>query len=266
MPAIFTVATYNVLAGAYAHRGWYRRTPAIVLTPEWRVPALARHIAGLNADLICLQEVEPPVVGRLKAEIGRLGYNVHYARNGAGRPDGLAIFYREESFTAMSATRLVFRDGGGVAPDSGYIALIGLFRIEDRLLGVINTHLQWDAPGIPREERRGCRQARELQGEYRKLESSATGWILAGDLNDTPESELAAMMRDTGLDYAHRELGDPATCNVNGQARMIDYLYHSSALRAEPEAPRLIDKHTILPCAEEPSDHVALVARFEWKD
>jgi mRNA deadenylase 3'-5' endonuclease subunit Ccr4 len=262
----FSVATYNVLASAYAHRGWYPRTPAVVLTPEWRIPALAHRISAFKADLFCLQEVEPAVVGRLKAELAQVGYHVHYARNGAGRPDGLAIFYREKIFTSVSATHLVFTDGGGVAPDSGYIALIALLQVENRLLGVMNTHLQWDPPDHLPEDRRGYRQAREVVNEYKKRESAAAGWIVAGDLNDTPDSALAAMIRETGLDYAHRELGAAATCNVNGQARMIDYLFHSAALRSEPEAPPPIDHSTILPSAEEPSDHVALIARFAWKD
>ena len=262
----FSVTTYNVLASAYAHRGWYPRTPAVVLTPEWRIPALAHKIPALNADLLCLQEVEPAVVGRLKAELGQSGYDVHYARNGEGRPDGLAILFRAVRFTSVSATRLVFTDGAGVAPDSGYIALIALFRVENRLLGVINTHLQWDPPDSPPEGRRGFRQARQLLREYKNLENAAAGWILAGDLNDTPGSELTAMMRRTGLDYAHRQLGATATCNVNGEARLIDYLYHSNALRSDPQAPLAINRDTILPSAEEPSDHVALTASFAWKD
>ena len=55
----FTAVSYNVLAAAYIQRAWYRRTPALVLDPTWRVPALVQYISLLNADLICLQEVEP---------------------------------------------------------------------------------------------------------------------------------------------------------------------------------------------------------------
>jgi len=266
MPISFSVATYNVLANAYAHRGWYPRTPAMVLTPEWRVPALVQRISELKSDLLCLQEVEPEVLARLKAEFACVGYAAHYALKGAGRPDGLAIFYRADSLTAVSATRLAFADGGGVAPDSGYIALIALFRAEHRLLGVINTHLHWVRPDSRPQERRGYRQGRQLVREYRKLETTAAGWILAGDLNDTPDSELAAMMREAGLNYAHRELGAAATCNVDGEARMIDYLYHSAALRSKPEALPRIDNYTILPSAEQPSDHVPLAARFTWEN
>jgi mRNA deadenylase 3'-5' endonuclease subunit Ccr4 len=265
MPVSFSVATYNILASAYAHRGWYPRTPAIVLRPEWRIPALARHVAGLKADLLCLQEVEPDLLARLRAELAVSGYDVHYARNAGRRPDGLAMFYRKEAFITVSASRLVFTDGDGAAPDSGCIALIALFRVEERLLGVINTHLLWDPPGSSLTAQRGYRQARQLLAEYRKLENSAAAWILAGDLNVTPESALVAMMRGAGLDYAHRRLS-VATCNVKGEARMIDYLYHSTALCSEPDAPAPIDDRTILPSAEQPSDHVPLMARFTWLD
>jgi endonuclease/exonuclease/phosphatase family metal-dependent hydrolase len=237
----------------------------MVLTPEWRIPALAQHVAGLRADLLCLQEVEPETLARLRVELAASGYDVHYARNAGRRPDGLAMFYRKESFASVNASRLVFADGDGASADSGCIALIALFRVEDRLLGVINTHLLWDPPGSPLEAQRGYRQARQLLAEYRKLENTAGGWILSGDLNVTPDSALAAMIHDAGLAYAHRGLDAAVTCNVNREARMIDYLYHSAALDAAPERPTPIDHGTILPSAEQPSDHVALAARFRWK-
>ena len=56
---MFSVASYNVLASAYIERAWYRRTPVIALDRAWRVPALVQHVAKLDADILCLQEVEP---------------------------------------------------------------------------------------------------------------------------------------------------------------------------------------------------------------
>jgi hypothetical protein len=44
---------------------------------------------------------------------------------------------------------------------------------------------------------------------------------------------------------------------------MIDYLFHSPALFSEPRAIISISDGTALPCAEEPSDHVAMTARFD---
>jgi hypothetical protein len=74
------------------------------------------------------------------------------------------------------------------------------------------------------------------------------------------------MLESAGFPYAHRDLGEIFTCNVNQQARMIDYLVHSRSLRAEAIAPVKIDNQTILPSAEQPSDHVAILAKFSWQD
>ena len=68
----FSVTTYNVLADAYANRAWYPRTPALVLDPTWRVPALVQYIAAIDAEIICLQEVELASWPRCGYDLARL--------------------------------------------------------------------------------------------------------------------------------------------------------------------------------------------------
>ena len=264
---MFTVATYNLLASAYINRAWYPRTPALVLNPAWRIPALAQYVSALDADLLCLQEVEPDVFATLRTSLAGSGYGVHYARKSAGRPDGVAIFYRKEKFEPVNATRLNYVDAQGAEADSGYVALIALFRAADRILGVIDTHLSWDPPGTALELQRGYRQARQLLTEYEKsVGGPADAWILAGDLNATPDSALIGMIRQTDFDYSHNGLADAASCNVNGEARMIDYIFHSSALRSDPVEIIPVDNRAVLPSAEQPSDHVAIRARIVWRN
>jgi mRNA deadenylase 3'-5' endonuclease subunit Ccr4 len=261
----FSVATYNLLASAYVNRGWYPRSPAMVLNPAWRIPALAQYVSALNADLLCLQEVESDVLATLRTTLAARGYGVHYARKTAGRPEGVATFYREEKFKPVNATRLFYADAQAGEADSGYVALIALFRAADRLVGVINTHLLWDPPGAVSELQRGYRQARQLLIEYEKTARSADAWILAGDLNVTPDSALIAMIRQAGFEYSHHGLPGAASCNVNGQARMIDYIFHSSALSSGPAGITHVDNLTTLPSADQPSDHVAIAARIHWR-
>ena len=136
----------------------------------------------------------------------------------------------------------------------------------DKTLGVINTHLTWDPPNTARELQRGLRQIQQCVADYRLAAAEADGWIVSGDFNVTPDSETVGLLRDAGFDFAHRELAAAATCNMSGSARMIDYLFHSAALSAAPSAPRRIDDQTILPSAEEPSDHIPIMARFDWRD
>lgn len=262
---MFSVASYNVLAGAYVQRAWYRRTPALVLDPAWRVPALVQHISKLQADILCLQELEPETFVGLRTFLGERGYGAQYARKSAGRPDGCAILYRREAFELINLRAIAYADGAGVAPDTGYIALTALFRSGAGALGVINTHLTWDPPNTPREAQRGLRQAQQLVAEYEISAAQARGWIIGGDFNSTPSSEVVSVMERVGLKYAHRALADVFTCNIGARARMIDYLFYSPALHADPVTPTRIDDQTILPSAEQPSDHVAIVSKFGWK-
>jgi hypothetical protein len=67
---------------------------------------------------------------------------------------------------------------------------------------------------------------------------------------------------DSGLvdAYAGRE---QATCNQNRKAKRMDYIFHTPGLKAEPAKLMEIDDLTPLPSADEPSDHLALVAAIE---
>src|SRR5262245_33420327 len=137
----FTVATYNVLATSYLDRGTYR-TPRELLRPEWRVPALVRHIASLAVDLLCLQEVEADVFAALASRLSPEGYIGHYELKGRDKPDGCATFFRQSAFSHRHSQRLEYADREkGPQEHSGFIALLVVLEHAGRLLGVANTHL-----------------------------------------------------------------------------------------------------------------------------
>jgi CCR4-NOT transcription complex subunit 6 len=262
----FSVVSYNVLASAYIQRAWYRRTPALVLDPAWRVPALVQYISDLNADLFCLQEVEPESFVALRTFLGERGYSGEYARKLAGRPEGLAVFYRRTRFDWLSSRVVAYADGAGIGQDTGYIAQLIMMRNGDKTLGVINTHLTWDPPNAAREARRGLRQMQQCLAVYRSHAADAGAWIISGDFNATPESEIVALALQAGLQFPHNNLAAVFTCNIGGSARLIDYLFYSPRLSAEASVLSSIDAQSVLPSAEQPSDHVAIMSRFEWRD
>jgi endonuclease/exonuclease/phosphatase family metal-dependent hydrolase len=132
-------------------------------------------------------------------------------------------------------------------------------------IGVINTHLTWDPPDAAPEAQFGYRQVSQLLGEYKRMESATRGWVVAGDFNATPENAAIAHLAGAGLDFTHRDLPGVYTCNANARARMIDYLFYSASLQAEPLSVPCIDDRTVLPSAEQPSDHLPVRARFHWK-
>jgi endonuclease/exonuclease/phosphatase family metal-dependent hydrolase len=235
------------------------------LDPAWRVPALVQHITKLGADIFCLQEVEPETFVALRTFLGERGYGAQYARKFDGRPDGCAILYRRDAFDLISVRSFRYAGAGGSAADTGHIALVAQFHTGDSLLGVINTHLAWDPPDAARSAQHGLCQALQLVAEYEDSAPQARGWIVTGDFNATPGSEIVSAMEKAGFKYAHKGLPEVFTCNVGASARLIDYLFYSSEFHADPVVPATIDDFTILPSSEQPSDHVAITAKFAWK-
>jgi mRNA deadenylase 3'-5' endonuclease subunit Ccr4 len=259
-----TVATYNVLASAYVQRARYPRVSAIVLDPAWRVPALAQHITSFDTDVLCLQEVESATLGALRSRLGPSRHAARYARKNGGSPEGCATFYRHDVLQLIDEIVIPFSDGGAAETATGNVALITIFRAAARRIGVVNTHLTWDPPGTARECRRGLRQILELLLEYKNVAASAEAWIIGGDFNVPPDSEIVSLIEESGFRCAHHGRPVANTCSFNGEAKKIDYLFHSQNLQSYPYEVCPIDGRTILPSAEQPSDHVAVIARFEF--
>jgi mRNA deadenylase 3'-5' endonuclease subunit Ccr4 len=260
----FSLATYNILAQAYITPERYLRTPATVLASIWRRPALVRHVVALNTDVVCLQEVEDETFAAVQQVLEPRGYIGHFARKGGGKPDGCATFIRQSALTLRRLHQLMYTDGSGTEPHAGHIALIVLLEYRGRTLGIVNTHLQWDPPDRPRDQQHGYRQIRQLLQERALIDSRCEAWIICGDLNVTSDSHVVASLHAAGFDYAHRTSGVMYTCNANARARMIDYVFHTEALRAQPVAVPVIDDQTPLPSFEQPSDHLALMTHFVW--
>jgi mRNA deadenylase 3'-5' endonuclease subunit Ccr4 len=261
----FEVATYNVLATAYLGRGDYSAVPPGLLDPEWRVPALVRHVAALGADVLCLQEVEADAFAALREGLGPLGYSGLMEFKGRGKPDGCATFYREGRFTPRRSARLSYQDDeGGPGEHSGFLALLLALSHEGRTLGVANTHLRWDPPGRPRREQVGHRQAAELIEACGGFDPVCDGWVVCGDFNRRPDSEVVATFREDGFDFAHRGRPHVISAVTDRRSSLIDHLFHTRTLAATPIDPPPVDGSMVLPSREHPSDHLALAASFEW--
>jgi mRNA deadenylase 3'-5' endonuclease subunit Ccr4 len=260
----FSLTTYNVLAQAYITPTRYPRTPGPVLASAWRQPALVRHIVALGTDVVCLQEVEDETFAAVQQALGPLGYTGHFAKKGGGKPDGCATFIRQSTLAWSTVHPLMYSDGAGTEPDSGHLALVMLCTYKGRPLGLVNTHLQWDPPGTPPDRQRGYRQIRQLLQERGRIAPTCEAWIICGDLNVTPESHVVAVLRAEGFDYTHRMLAGTSTCNASARANMIDYVFFTEAFRAQPVAVLVIDDQTPLPSYDQPSDHLALMAHFNW--
>ncbi len=247
--------TWNVLATAYIRSSYYPNTAARFLDAEWRVPAITRRALAFDADVIALQEVEDEVFEALRAALADRGYAGTFAQK-KDKPEGGAIFHREERLSLVEARRVEYRDG------SGHIAQLVTFDREGSRLAVLNTHLKWDQPGTPPALQFGFRQASEIIVLLEAQRAAHDAQIVCGDLNVTPDSDVVRELRAAGFIDAHKDLHDIATCNSNGVAKLIDYVFYRGALRATPVRPAAIDDATPLPSEDLPSDHVPLEVRF----
>jgi endonuclease/exonuclease/phosphatase family metal-dependent hydrolase len=263
----FTVATYNVLAGAYVRPEWYPRTPAPLLAPEHRIPALAEHLAALDADLFCLQEVEETVMDALRRPLARQGYGTAaFLLKDLGKPDGCAFFLRDGRFASPRFSPVRYADDAEGQPPSGHVALVLAAEVEGRCLALANTHLKWDPPGTPRERQYGYRQVCRLLEARQELVPEAEGWIVCGDLNVTAQSEVVRALQEAGFSATPPVGSGGPTANPNGRAKRIDWLFHDEALTAEPLPRPVVEDDTPLPGPGEPSDHVAVASRFNWRE
>ena len=247
------MASYNVLADAYIVPRFYPRTPAALLDPLTRRPALIRRVSGLGADVICLQEVDGPVLEALRAELEPQGCAVRFVQKHR-KPDGCALIARV-GIVLQHVENVRFAD------DTGHVALAVVIEHEGRLLGVATTHLKWDPPGTARDEQRGYRQVTELLEVLRG--SPCASWIVCGDFNAVEGSEVARAMASAGFRDLYAGRPDAWTCNSNGRATRIDFLFHTPDLDGRAGDVPPIDDETPLPGPGEPSDHLPIVGWFE---
>jgi endonuclease/exonuclease/phosphatase family metal-dependent hydrolase len=209
-----------------------------------------------------MQEVEADVFAAFEAGLAGLGYTGVHALKGANRPDGCAAFFRTSCFELITAGRMAYADGEVDGRPSGHIAQLLLFKQQEKVLAVLNTHLKWDPPETPRERQWGYRQITQAVGMLDAEATSAAGQIVCGDLNVTPESDVVATLLEAGFDYTHRRDSGARTCNSNGEPKLIDYLFYRGDLQADPVPLPAIDGRTPLPSPEQPSDHLPLLAHF----
>jgi mRNA deadenylase 3'-5' endonuclease subunit Ccr4 len=261
----FRAATYNVLATAYIRPDWYVGVPPELLRPGRRVPALVGHVVSLDADLLCLQEVEGETLAALRSALEPLGYEGYFEKKGRGKPDGCATFFRQSAFALREVQRLEYQDEErGPSRHSGHIALLLCLEHRGDLLGVANTHVRWDRPGLSSTEHVGYRQVMELLEVCERFTPTCRGWLICGDFNATADSGVVAAMTAAGYRYAHAGSPHARSRVANERALLIDYLFHSGRLRASAFDPPAVGDDTLLPSEEQPSDHLALVAELDW--
>jgi endonuclease/exonuclease/phosphatase family metal-dependent hydrolase len=243
--------SWNVLADAYVRAEYYPGVDATLLRPGARTDEIAALVEASDADVVCLQEVEPPVLQALSR------WDAREARK-RGKPDSCMIAARRR-VTIDEVRVIAFADGAPDREDSGHVAAIATATIGGgAVVRIACTHLRWDRAATPSSERWAVRQARQLIEALDPIDALPT--IVCGDLNVTPHDEVHAMLRAAGL--VDSCVDAPTACS-NGRARRIDHVLHTPDLRATAIAPIALVDASLLPSLELPSDHAPVVVWFE---
>lgn len=240
------LATWNVLCDAYLRPSLYPAVPPKWLEPHTRLPAVIRRALQLDADVLCLQEVDAHTAQALNTALGQHGYVGRWRQKSGGKPDGCAMFWR--GLEAVDELTLVHSDG------SGHVAQATVFRS----IRVVTTHLKWSARGAP--DRVTVSQAHALTAWLG--ESSAVPTLLCGDFNVTPDDEVMHVLVSAGFEDVFGGATTPQTCVANGRSSRIDHVVARGVV-ARPAAVQFDQQGRVsLPDADEPSDHVPLLV--EW--
>ncbi len=253
----FKVMTYNVLAQSYARSDLYPGSPPEALDATRRHALLLSRIEGLDADLLCLQELEPGIHDALRGRLETTHHSFYAQRK--GRPEGAAIFARRSRFDLAGHGVLRFE---AHRPGDDDLALIATLVAEDRPLHVASVHLPFRPESTPRAEHTGCSQMLELIG-YRDATAPRATWIFGGDFNATSQSVVLASALERGMEESCRTQRPWDTCAINGRPRKIDYLLFSKGhLEPHPGVLPRLYRDTALPSLTEPSDHLPLCVDF----
>jgi mRNA deadenylase 3'-5' endonuclease subunit Ccr4 len=257
----FVVCSYNILASSYVQPRFYPHVAVEHLRPEWRLGALADAVEGLAAQIVCLQEVEEDSYAVLRHRLSSIGYGGLFVKKAGDRRDGCATFFDQSRFSLRGVREVIYDDAVEGQPASGNVALLLHLRDGEQTLGIANTHLKWQSLTTPDDLRIGLRQARQLVAEL----TPGDAWIVCGDFNARSDTSTLDTFWQAGFRDAYASRPDDFTCNSNELVKRIDYLLYRGPLGAQPRALPAIESTTPLPSLEQPSDHLAIGATFEWR-
>ncbi len=243
------VASYNILANSYLNPEWYTRSKLEALKWEKRKDLLAQKITQINADIICLQEVETDAFHLLENSWPNKSYQGIFYLKDYGKPDGCATFFRQDTLKLNQEQAIYYRDRAKGQINSGHLALMLDFEFDVGLLRIVNTHLKWD--NQRKEQHLGYKQIGELIDKCVREDDSSFGWVICGDLNAQPRSFVIKELLKHNFQDAYAQKEQP-TCNPNGRAKRLDYIFHSTNIDSQPVKLMEIDDATPLPSEIEP--------------
>jgi len=220
----FRIMSFNILAETYATSERHSYVPCWALSGDYRKQRILKEILQLDADIICLQEVEgkqfseffePELRNEKYAGIFRPKSRARTMDNTAN-VDGCAMFFRKEKFRIIEDRLIEFqslalsrfseltgdRAGFERVMTKDNIAVAAVLEVLSRQgqrksskIIIANTHIHWD----PDMSDVKLLQAQFLTEELSSLKAKIgedCPMVVAGDFNSMPSSGVYSLLRD----------------------------------------------------------------------
>ncbi|XP_058190130.1 carbon catabolite repressor protein 4 homolog 4 isoform X3 [Rhododendron vialii] len=105
----FRLVSYNILAQAYAKSEQFPHSPSPCRKWKTRSQAILNLLKGLEADFLCLQEVDE-YDSFYKGNLESHGYASVYIRRSRKKPDGCGIFYKHKNVELILEEKIEYND------------------------------------------------------------------------------------------------------------------------------------------------------------
>ncbi|XP_008124042.2 protein angel homolog 2 isoform X3 [Anolis carolinensis] len=216
----FTVMSYNILSQDLLEDNshLYKHCQHHLLTWNYRFPNILAEIKKLNADVLCLQEVQEDQYGtQIKPSLEALGYHCEYKMRTGRKPDGCATCFKTSKFSLVSSSPVEFFRRNIPLLDRDNVGLVLLLQPRfycktGATICVANTHLLYN----PRRGDIKLTQLAMILAEIANLAIREDGrfcpLVFCGDFNSVPHSPLYNFLTEGKLNYEGLAIG-----KVSGQ-------------------------------------------------
>ncbi|KAM4741274.1 2',5'-phosphodiesterase 12 [Anableps anableps] len=230
-PAV-RVVSYNILADIYAQTDLsktvlYPYCAPYALQLDYRQNLIKKELAGYNADIVCLQEVDKGVfVDSLTPALDAYGLDGVF-RLKEKQHEGLATFYRRSKFRLLSRHDIMLSEALTSDPlhsqllekvsansdlkdkilqrsTSLQVTVLEDLTEQGRKVCVANTHLYWHPKG---GNVRLVQMGVALQHLSHVIKDVAPGapLVFCGDFNSTPNSGVVQLLSEAAVPQQHAD-------------------------------------------------------------
>ncbi|NXA13958.1 ANGE2 protein, partial [Sapayoa aenigma] len=216
----FTVMSYNILSQNLLEDNshLYKHCRQRLLFWTYRFPNILQEIKQLDADVLCLQEVqEDHYRAEIKSSLESLGYHCEYKMRTGRKPDGCAICFKTSKFSLISSNPVEFFRRDIPLLDRDNVGLVLL--LQPRLhckpsaaVCIANTHLLYNPRRGDIKLTQLAMLLAEIASVARQKDGSFCPIIICGDFNSVPGSPLYRFIKEGKLNYEGLAIG-----KVSGQ-------------------------------------------------